>query len=57
MRGITLGEWVRNYGLEPFPVTAEEIAFGVIERNKWPATPELVLNLITMIEAQGLKKE
>jgi hypothetical protein len=50
--GITFGEWFRNYHqewhIEPF--SPEEIAWGIIGRNNWIASPELLLSLTDFVK-------
>lgn len=53
-KGITLEQWVRDYGLEGFEPTPEEIAWGVVARLKTPATPELLAYLKVMIAKEGI---
>lgn len=52
--GITFRQWFDRYGVEPFPVTADEIAFGVMARVNWAATPELHAYLVKMIHDEGI---
>jgi hypothetical protein len=51
--GITFGDWFRNYHqewhIEPF--SPEEIAWGIIARNNWIASPELLLSLTDFVKA------
>jgi hypothetical protein len=45
LAGITLGEWIRHYHQDwnindPTP---EDIAWGIIDVTRWPASPELIM--------------
>lgn len=53
-KGITLGQWFRIYGYEPFEITSEEVAYGTLAMLKTPASPELLAYLVKMIEDEGL---
>jgi hypothetical protein len=54
---ITFGQWFRTYHKENFTVTDEEVAWGVMERKGWPATPELLANLIEVIRDQRINSD
>jgi hypothetical protein len=49
---ITFGYWFRNYHQDGNiePLGPEEIAWGIIARNNWIASPELLLSLTQFVK-------
>jgi hypothetical protein len=54
MRGITLGEWFREYNTESPEFTPEDIAWTLVTKQPWPATPELMAWLTQLVEELDL---
>jgi hypothetical protein len=55
MRGITLGEWFREYNTTTPEFTPEDIAWTLIQNNTpWPATPELVAYMTQLVKELDL---
>jgi hypothetical protein len=53
-RGITLGQWFREYNTEPVKFTAEDIAWTLVTKQPWPATAELMAHLTKLVEELDL---
>jgi hypothetical protein len=55
MRGITLGEWFRDYNTEPVTFSAEDIAWTLLQNKvPYPATPEALAHMIKLVEELDL---